>query len=65
VSGTWSSTDVLTLNLPPVGEISGEWQFDATLSGDTLTLTGADTSWDFDDDGSIEDAKFNLTFVRA
>jgi hypothetical protein len=45
VNGTWSATqDVLTLNwtgLPIT------WEFDFALVADVLTVTGADTEWDF------------------
>jgi hypothetical protein len=63
-SGTWSSSaDVLTLAFS-IGSISGTMQFDMSLSGSTLSLSGADTSYDFDDDGVEEPAKVNLTMAR-
>ena len=63
-NGDWSSTDVLTLDFGE-GDIQGTWQFDVDLNGNTLRLTGADTEWDFDDDGSEDPAKLNLTLVRG
>ena len=63
-NGDWSSTDVLTLDFGE-GDIQGRWQFDIDLNGNTLRLTGADTEWDFDDDGSEDPAKLNLTLVRG
>ena len=63
-NGDWSSTDVLTLDFGE-GDIQGTWQFDIDLNGNTLRLTGADTEWDFDDDGSEDPAKLNLTLVRG
>jgi len=60
--GTWSSGDVLTLTY--TSGRSGNQQFDISLSGNTLTLTGADTDYDFDDDGVYEAAKVNLALLR-
>ena len=62
-NGTWSSTDILTLNFGD-GDIQGTWQFDFDLNGDTLTLTGADVEYDFDENGTEDPAKLNLTLVR-
>jgi hypothetical protein len=61
VGGTWSSTDVLTLETSP----TSQWQFEATLSGNTLTLSEADTDYDFDGDGTPEAADFGMTLARA
>jgi hypothetical protein len=62
-NGTWGATDVLTLSFGE-GDIQGTWQFDIDLNGDTLRLIGADTEWDFDDNGTEDAAKLNLTLVR-
>jgi hypothetical protein len=63
-TGTWSSsTDVFTLHWTEGGFI-GEMQFDWTLSASTLTLQGADSEFDFNDDGVGEAAKLNLVLVR-
>lgn len=62
-NGTWSSTDVLKLDFGE-GDIQGTWQFDINLNGNTLQLTGADSEWDFDDNGTEDPAKLNLTLVR-
>jgi hypothetical protein len=60
-TGTWSaSEDVLTLS-----GSSGDMQFDMSLSGGTLRLTGADGEFDIDDDGVDEPVKVNLTLVRG
>jgi hypothetical protein len=60
-SGTWSnSIDVFNFT---VGASNG-WSWDYTLSGSTLTLTGADTSYDFDNNGTQDDADFNLTLTK-
>lgn len=62
-SGTWtSSSDVLTLR--ETGS-SGDMQFGYTLSGNTLTLTGADGEYDFDGDGTMEAAKMNIAATRG
>lgn len=41
-----------------------EMQFDVALSGDRLTLSGADTEYDFDGDHQEDEAKLNLALVR-
>lgn len=62
-TGTWSlSTDVLTTTQDGM---AGNMQFDYTLSGSTLTLTGADSQWDFNGDGVDEPAKLNIAAVRG
>ena len=61
LAGTWSSsTDVLTLTYG-----SGNSQFDMTLNGDTLLLTGANGSFDVNGDSADEDVKVNLTLLRG
>jgi hypothetical protein len=63
-NGDWGVTDVLTLEFGD-GDIQGIWQFDIDLNGNTLQLTGADTEWDFDEDGTDDPAKLNLSLVRS
>jgi len=63
-NGDWGATEVLTLEFGE-GDVQGTWQFDIDLNGDTLRLTGADTEWDFDDDGVEDPAKLNLTLSRS
>lgn len=60
--GTWSSTDD-TFTLQESGSPFA-FTFDMTLSGNTLTLTGADSEYDFDLDGIDDAAELNLTLVR-
>jgi hypothetical protein len=63
-AGTWASTDILTLTYTS-GQ-SGNQQFDLNLNGDTLTLTGANTDYDFPNDaisGPVP-AKVNLILQR-
>lgn len=63
-AGTWSvSSDVFTLNF--TSGMSGTQQFDYSFSGNTLTLNGADSGYDFDDDDQDEPAKLNLVLVRS
>jgi hypothetical protein len=63
-TGSWSaSRDVLTFHWLE-GPFTHEWQFDMTLSGNTLTLSGAHDSFDFDDNGVDEDAFLNVVLVR-
>ena len=62
-SGHWSSTDVLTMEFLE-GQFDVTWEFDIVLSGNTLRLTGADAEYDFDDDGTEDAARLNLTLMR-
>ena len=62
-NGDWGATDVLTLSFGD-GDIDGTWQFDIDLNGNSLVLTGADAEWDFDEDGTEDAAKLDLTLVR-
>lgn len=62
-SGHWSSTDVLTMEFLE-GQFGVTWEFDISLTGVTLRLTGADAEYDFDDDGTEDAARLNLTLVR-
>jgi len=59
-AGTWSSSDILTLHF--TSGWSGEWQFDLALNGDTLTLTGAHTDYDYGN--GMEDCRLNLVMAR-
>lgn len=60
-TGTWSaSQDVLTLRRGP----SNTSQFDMTLSGTTLTLTGGSALFDVNGDDVDEEAKLSVTLVR-
>jgi hypothetical protein len=61
-TGTWSYT-VDTFTLQETGS-SGDATFDLNLGNDVLTLTGADSEFDFDDDGTPEPAKWNITLER-
>ncbi len=61
-TGSWSaSKDVLTLK--PTG-MSGEIQFDMTLSGSTLALNGGHMLFDVNKDGNDEEAILNMTMSR-
>ncbi len=60
-TGTWNaSSDVLSLVESPTSQM----EFDYVLSGNTLTLTGADAPFDFNGDGYEEPAKLNITASR-
>lgn len=62
ITGTWSvSGDILTLN--PDGE-AFDWQFDASLAGNILTLEGGDVAYDVDDDGTEDECNLNLELER-
>ncbi len=61
-TGTWtSSKDVLTLR--PAGK-SGDTQFDMTLSGSTLSLSGGHVAFDVNLDGRDEETLAYLTLAR-
>jgi hypothetical protein len=62
VSGTWSATvDVLTI--VRAGQ-TGQTQFDMTLSGSTLTLSGGHVLFDLNDDGAGEECVLDMALVR-
>jgi hypothetical protein len=62
-TGTWTSGgDVLTMSFQ--SGLVGTWQFDMTLSGDVLTLTGADAEFDMDGDDTPDPVKLNLVLAR-
>ena len=61
-TGTWSSSsDVLVLK--PSGQ-TFDWTFDMTLTGTTLTLSGAHVEFDLNDDGVDDEAILNLVMQR-
>ena len=61
-TGTWElSTDLFKMF--PTG-LPFSWSWDASLSGNTLTLLGADMEYDFNSDSVPEQADQNMTLVR-
>jgi hypothetical protein len=63
-TGTWNSSgDEFVLRFA-AGPLIGDMAFDVSLSGNTLTLTGADAEFDVDGQGGDEPAKLNLTMIR-
>ena len=61
-TGTWSaSADVLTLHETGV---AFSLQFDWNLAGSTLTISGADSEFDFNGDGVPEAAKLGVVLER-
>jgi hypothetical protein len=62
-TGTWSASgEVLTLHFA-TGFI-GQWEFDMSLSGNTLTLSGADAEFDVNGDDQDDEVKLNLVLAR-
>jgi hypothetical protein len=61
-TGTWE-LDGDVFNVAPTGT-QYRLQFEIALSGNTLSLTGADAEYDIDGDLSAEDAKLNMAFTR-
>ena len=61
-TGTWSYT-ADTFTMIETGS-SGDMTFDMSIGNDTMTLTGANTDYDFDDNGTDEPAKLNIGLVR-
>ena len=61
-AGTWS-VDEGIFRVTPAG-MSISWEWNATLSGATLSLTGADMEYDFDGNSVPEAADQNMTLVR-
>jgi hypothetical protein len=62
-AGTWSSSDILSLTF--TSGHAGTMQFQLNLSGNTMTLSGADAEFDFNQDGVDEPAKLNLVLQRV
>ncbi len=63
-TGTWSASgDVLTLRQS--APFNSTFEFNYVLSGNKLTLTGADSEWDFNADGTPEPAKLNVEAVKS
>ena len=60
--GVWSLDEGI-LRVTPSG-MSLSWEWSAHLSGNTLTLSGADMEYDFDGNGFPEAADQNMTLVR-
>lgn len=60
--GTWA-LDGDTLELTPLG-MPFSWQFDVALAGDSLGLSGASVEYDFNDDGTPDQATLNLSLAR-
>lgn len=61
-NGSYTST-INLMTLTPAG-VSFTWVFEMSLSGDNLTLNGANVEFDFNGDGTNEPAKLNLALVR-
>jgi hypothetical protein len=57
MQGTWGISED-QLEFYPSG--GGEFAWNVVLSGGTMKLTGADWSYDFNDDGQADPATFNL-----
>jgi hypothetical protein len=60
--GTWTLSGDM-LNLTPQG-MPFSWQFEATLSSGSLSMSGASVEYDFNHDSTPEQATLNLLFVR-
>lgn len=61
-TGTWElTTDIFKVF--PTG-MPFYWAWDVSLSGNTLTLTGADMEYDFNDDNVPEQADQNMVLIR-
>ena len=64
VNGTWSaSVDVLTMSWTG-GGFSNQWQFDMSMSGSTLTLSGAHADFDFNGDNVDEEGRLTLVLTK-
>lgn len=61
-TGTWSLDGDL-FRVTPAGS-PWSWTWDVSLSGGTLTLSGADMEFDFDGDDVPEEADQNVVLVR-
>lgn len=62
IIGTWTaSADVITMN--PTNR-SGNIQFDFTMNGSTLTITGGHVAYDVNGDDADEEAILTMTLAR-
>ena len=61
-TGTWE-VDGDVFDVAPTGT-QYRLQFEIALSGNTLSLSGADAEYDFDGDDTPEDAKLNMVLTR-
>lgn len=61
-TGDWSM-DGEIFKVTPTG-MPFSWEWNAALSGNTLSLTGADMEYDFDGNSVPEQADQNMTLVR-
>jgi hypothetical protein len=62
IPGTWeSSIDVLKFILGP----GSDWSWDMSMETGRLHLSGIGTSWDFDGDGTQDQADWNLVLTRV
>jgi hypothetical protein len=61
-NGTWSTSGGI-FTMQQAG-MPFSWQFSVSLSGNTLTLSGADVEFDVNNDGTDEPAKLTTVLVR-
>ncbi len=61
-TGTWSAS-VNIFTMTETG-LPFSWQFNLSLSGTTLTLSGADSQFDFNSDGIDDPAKLTVVLTR-
>ncbi len=62
LAGTYEATDVLTLTY--TSGAFGEAQFDMSLNGNTLTLSGGHAPYDVDGDDQDEESLLNMVLAR-
>lgn len=64
LAGSWSTSgEVLSLSF--TSGMLGEWEFDMSLSGNTLELGGAHSEYDVDGDDQDEEVIMNLVLTRV
>lgn len=61
--GTWEVDGIDLMRIHPAGQ-SWYWAFDMNLSGHTLTLRNGSAGYDFNDDGLLEPARWNMTLTK-
>ncbi len=62
MTGTWSASKEV-LKVSPTG-MTWSWEFDMTLSGNTLTLNNGGALYDVNGDGAGDEATLNMTLAR-
>jgi hypothetical protein len=62
-TATYEIRGIDLMRVTPAG-VSWYWAFDMQLSGGSLKLTNGAAQWDFDGNGTLDDAKWNMEMTQ-